>query len=136
MLGLVRSCGWTVLSVPSRLPPPRVGCIDLVVDPGHQVEWTTRAPPYGAWRADFFCTSCCTTIITAPMCGFGGFLRGPSGPVPFEDELRPTLEDKLASFVYRLATSASYAECGRQFAMATSYVPVVHHQLAEAIMDV
>jgi hypothetical protein len=29
------------------------------------------------------------------------------------------VEDFLASFFYRMATGASFAECGRQFAMST-----------------
>ncbi len=50
-----------------------------------------------------------------------------SKPTPYP---HVSAEDKVASFVYRLATGATFAMCGQQFSMCTAHAAESHHRVA------
>jgi hypothetical protein len=53
-------------------------------------------------------------------------------PIPHDESLRPTAEDKLAMFFMRLASGTSFRDLGYQFSMSTGYTAKVFRIVCDA----
>ena len=59
----------------------------------------------------------------------------PRGPCVIPHERRVTAEDKVASWLYRLATGATFLQCSQQFDMSVSYTRDVHIKVSTLFMQ-